>query len=428
MYQTIYGIGNIIFYILFGVTFLLLLQKIIYHFVGLFPSKKFKEAKKDHKYAILIPARNESRVIEQLLISIRDQNYNKYLLETYVIVESQNDPTCKIAEKYKNTEIFVRQHLELKGKGQALNEVVQHIFKLGKEYDAFFIFDADNVLTADFIKEMNKCFDEGYDIALGYRNSKNWNGGWVASCSALTFSMVNTFCNKCRSRLRKNVTLSGTGFYISAKIIKKLGGWKFFTLTEDYELSMYSTINNLKTTYNEHAEFYDEQPTEVKTSWNQRLRWIKGFGQVNKKYKKDLFKSMLDKKNVPMKIEMAMSILPNLVLIATLFLYCAFTLGMGVYGTIIGQETAWKAFMSFGIAVASIYLFFVFYMALLLVTERKRINITIKGALECMFMGPIFTILYIPLFFTSLFKKEVEWKPIVHKVNMKQEELKKASN
>ena len=39
-------------------------------------------------------------MIESLLISIKDQNYNQELLETYVIVESEDDPTCEIAKKY----------------------------------------------------------------------------------------------------------------------------------------------------------------------------------------------------------------------------------------------------------------------------------------------------------------------------------------
>ena len=76
MYHTIFNIGNIIFYILMGISFILLLQKIIHHIFGLFPAKKFPDAKVDHKFAVLIPARNESAVIEQLLLSISEQNYN----------------------------------------------------------------------------------------------------------------------------------------------------------------------------------------------------------------------------------------------------------------------------------------------------------------------------------------------------------------
>ena len=63
MYHQIFHVGNIIFYVLLAVFGVLLIQKIIYHIFGLFPSKRFPDAKKDHKYAIIIPARNESKVI-----------------------------------------------------------------------------------------------------------------------------------------------------------------------------------------------------------------------------------------------------------------------------------------------------------------------------------------------------------------------------
>ena len=283
MYYNFFHIGNIVFYVCLGFSVLLLVNKIIYHIVGLFPSKKLPDASKEHRFAILIPARNESKVIDGLLNSIKNQTYNQDLLETYVIVEKPDDPTCQIAKNYKNTNVFVREHLELKGKGYALDECIQKIFKENKEYDAIFIFDADNILSPTFIEEMNKSYDAGYKIALGYRNSKNWNDGWIASCSALTFSMINTFHNKCRAKFNRNVILSGTGFYIDFDEIKKIGGWKFYTLTEDYELTLFSALNNINSTYNEYAEFFDEQPTSLRTSWNQRLRWVKGHSQSDKK-------------------------------------------------------------------------------------------------------------------------------------------------
>lgn len=419
MYSYIFNIGNIVFYIMLGVCFLLLLQKIVYHIVGLFPSQKFPEAKKDHKFVILIPARNESKVIEDLLISIKDQDYNPDLLKTYVIVESEKDPTCEIAKKYKNTEIFVRKRLDLKGKGYALDEAIQYIFEKKEKYDALFVFDADNVLTKNYIKEMNKTYDLGYEIALGYRNSKNWNGGWVASCSALTFSMVNTFHNKCRSRFNQNVILSGTGFYIDFKIIKKIGGWKFYALTEDYELSMFSTVNDLKSTYNEYAEFYDEQPTKLKVSWNQRMRWVKGYGQVDKKYKKQLLKGFLfDKENKISKLEYTMSILPVMSLIITAVGYSLFTLTMGIVGSIIGDPTRIGVYIAFAAATFSIYLFLALYGMFMLTAERKHINITFKNALVCCLMMPIYMGSYIPIYFSAVTKKEVEWVPIDHNVKM----------
>lgn len=439
MYHTIFHIGNIVFYVLMGISFLLLLQKIIYHIFGLFPAKHFDDAKQNHKFAILIPARNESAVIEQLLMSIQNQNYDKNLIETYVIVESETDKTCEIAKKYPSTNVFVRKHLENKGKGYALDEVVKDIFANNKIYDAFIICDADNILDKNFVCEMNKSYDAGYKLCLGYRNSKNWNGGWIASSSALTFSMINTFHNKSRARFNRNVMVSGTGFYIAYDILKQLGGWNFYTLTEDYEISLFSTLNNVKSTYNEYAEFYDEQPTSLKASWNQRLRWVKGYGQVNKKYKKKLLKSaVFDKQNRWSKLEYSMSILPVMTLLASTIVYALFTLVLAIVGSILGEEIAWKVWRAFSITVGVVYLFYFCYSLVMLLAERKHTNITFKNALICCLTSVFYWAVYIPIYVVALFKKEVEWKPIIHnvvvsgdgntKVEITMEESKSAQN
>lgn len=419
MYHQIFHVGNIIFYILLAVCGVLLIQKIIYHIFGLFPSKRFPNAKKDHKYAIIIPARNESKVIAGLLDSIKNQNYNKDLLKTFVVVEQESDPTCEICKNYENVEVFVRKHLENKGKGYALDEVIKHIFASNEKYEAFFICDADNVLDKNFIMEMNKCFDMGYKLCLGYRNSKNWNGGWVASCSALTFSMINTFQNKSKARFNRNVVVSGTGFYIASDILEELGGWDFCTLTEDYEISTYSTLHNIKSTYNEYAEYYDEQPTSLKTSWNQRLRWCKGYSQVNKKYNKKLIKSVIfDKEKRLNKFEYVFSILPVMGLIATTILYTLFTFVLAIVGSCIGSAYAWPVWRAFITVVGAMYLFFVLYSMVMLIAERKHINITMKNSLICCLMSPFYWASYVPIYVTAMFKRTVEWKPIIHKVQM----------
>ena len=267
---------------------------------------------------------------------------------------------------------------------------------------------------------MNKSYDAGYQLALGYRNSKNWNDGWIAAGSALTFSIVNTFHNKCRARFNQNVIVSGTGFYIASEILEKLGGWNFFTLTEDYELSLFSCLNNVKTTYNEWAEFFDEQPKKFKVSWNQRLRWVKGHGQADKKYRKKLIKSaFFDKKNRISKTEFGFSILPIFCFLITTLLYAIFTTGLGIVGACIGANQ-WLTVLASGlIACGAIYMFFVAYTLVVALAEKKHTNLKFWNMITCALMGPIFMGSFVPIFITAMFKKEVKWTPIVHSVTMK---------
>ena len=102
MYAQVLDIVNWTMIALMGVSVLLLIYKIFYHIYGLMPAKKFPDAKQNHKYAILIPARNESSVIEGLLKSLREQDYPHELFDTYVVVETDSDPTVEICKKYEN--------------------------------------------------------------------------------------------------------------------------------------------------------------------------------------------------------------------------------------------------------------------------------------------------------------------------------------
>ena len=87
--------------------------------------------KNNGKYAILIPARNESKVIEDLLISIENQTRKIKAGDVYVIVEDKNDPTISIVHKHKMKIVF-KKDLSLRRKGYALNDAVVEILDSGK--------------------------------------------------------------------------------------------------------------------------------------------------------------------------------------------------------------------------------------------------------------------------------------------------------
>ena len=136
--------------------------------------QKEEIVKEKPQIAILIPARNESLVIEELVKSIEKQTYKVNPQDVYVIVESENDPTVEIVKKHK-VSYFVRKKLQLKTKGYALAEMVEDLKSQKKDYDLYFIFDADNVLDKDFIKYMLEDYHNGYAISTGYRTFKNTN-------------------------------------------------------------------------------------------------------------------------------------------------------------------------------------------------------------------------------------------------------------
>ena len=58
-----------------------------------------KIAKKNHRYAVLISARNESAVIGDLIHRIKVQNYPQELIDIFVIADNCTDKTAAVAQE-----------------------------------------------------------------------------------------------------------------------------------------------------------------------------------------------------------------------------------------------------------------------------------------------------------------------------------------
>lgn len=367
-----------------------------------------------HNFCFLVPARYEAKVIEGLLISIKKQTVKVNMKDVYVIVESANDPTVNICKKY-NATVVIRKHLELQRKGYALDEAVKFILNNNKHYDAYFIFDADNVLDKNYLKNMIPVFDKGYDLASGYRNCKNGNESVIAACSALTFSLVNTVFNDKKNKETKNITFSGTGFYIRGELIEKWKGYPFHSLTEDYELSSYATLNNLTTYYNTKSVFYDEQPLRFKDTINQRVRWIRGYFDVRRMYTKKMFES-LDKNdsNNGSKMDESVGIVPFIFIVVGLVFWFLSLVFFITYNLLMSNRV-WKLhLLELAIFMIIIYLTMSVMTFVILMIEGKKLDLTLKSRVKAMVINPIFMISYVPCAIRALTSKEVKWTRVDH--------------
>ena len=253
----------------------MMIYKTLYWTVGIFFTRKFKPAKKKHKYAILIAARNEKNVIGNLLDSIKKQDYPEELLTTFVVADNCTDNTAEIARS-KGAVCYERFDNEHKTKGFALQYLLEKIEEdYGRmSFEGYFIFDADNLLNSNYISKMNDAFDSGEKIITSYRNTKNFDENWIASTYALHWIRSIRANHRARSVFRLATNIQGTGFLFTNEIVKD--GWKYTSLTEDRALTADAVAQGYRITYNDEAMFYDEQPTSLKIALRQRTRWSKG--------------------------------------------------------------------------------------------------------------------------------------------------------
>lgn len=392
----------------------------IYVVVGLFLKPKKYEAKKEHRYAVLISARNESAVIGNLIASIKNQTYNKDLLDIFVIADNCTDNTAQIAKKF-GAYVYERFDKFNIGKGYALDYLFQRIdeqFGI-THYDGYFVIDADNILEKDYVEQMNKVFDNGYRIVTSYRNSKNYDSNWISSGYALWFLREAKFVNNVRMMLGISCAVSGTGFLIHSDIIQKNRGWKYHLLTEDIQFTVVNILKGEKIGYCGDAVLYDEQPITFKDSWNQRLRWSRGFYQVFFKYGKQLANGAFLKFNFSC-YDMFITLMPGIGLSIITFILGGMSLFLSVLH--------YKAILTF--IINSVFSYTVnSYCTLFLLgaittcTEWKKIYCKPWKKILYLFTFPIFMFTYLPISFVALFQKP-QWKPILHSVVVTAEDIK----
>ena len=381
--------------------------------------KKNPPAKKLHRYAVLISARNEEAVIGQLLDSIARQDYPADLVTTFVVADNCTDSTAQVARD-AGAVVFERFNKLRVGKGYALDFLLDQIKEqYGAEwFDGYFVFDADNLLQRDYITRMNEVFDQGCSIVTSYRNSKNYGDNWISAGYALWFLRDAAFLNAPRAQLGISCVVAGTGFLFSGEIMRRCGGWPFHTLTEDTEFTVHSIIQGERIGYCGEAEIFDEQPTRFSQSWRQRLRWSKGYMQVLLKDGRRLFAGLLGK-NFLSCFDIIMSILPAMVLTLVSVLV---SLLVTVLQLITGQDIL-------PLIGTSLVSFIPAYFLLLLVgtittiTQWKRIRTTAVKKVLYTFTFPLFMLTYIPICVAAVFSK-VEWKPIEHNVAVSIQQMK----
>ena len=267
--------------------------------------------------------------------------------------------------------------------------------------------DADNVLSPNYITEINKTFSDGYEIVTSYRNSKNYGDNWISAGYALWFLRESRYLNGARCRLGSSCAVSGTGFLFSHKILEKCGGWHFFLLTEDIQFTIANVVRGEKVGYCPTAVLYDEQPTTFRQSFRQRLRWSRGYLQVFGKYGTPLLRGIF--RGSFSCYDMTMNIMPAAVLSGASIVV---NLGAAVYNCVNGGD--WTVLAACLLQTAlSLYLTVFVLGVITTVTEWDNIYCSTGKKIWYAITFPVFMFTYIPIVIVSLFHNPA-WQPIHH--------------
>lgn len=368
---------------------------------------------KNHKFMAIIPAHNEEMVVANLIESLKNQTYDKNLYDIYVIADNCTDKTAEVARK-AGAIVYERFDNAHKTKGYALQWFLKQKIAENADYDAFFVFDADNIVDKNFIKNMNKKLCQGEEVVQGYRDIKNPTDNWITAGYALFYWTMHRMYHLARYNIGLSPLLNGTGFMVKFDVVKP-NGWETQTLTEDIEFSLKQIIQGRKLGWATDAIVYDEQPTSFKQSWSQRSRWTVGHMQCLKTYTGQLYKAVKEHKTL-MNFD-------GLLYIAGTTPILVVTFGLILINCIMYVSkamTTWLFIVNILNYLIPTLLFPIFTALFVMVLEKKPIKPMIKGLL----FYPAFMGTWVIINLKCLFKRETTWEKIDHVRDIKIAEVK----
>lgn len=396
------------------------------------PVQPVPHSDKKTKFAILIAARNESRVIGSLFNSLKEQTYDKDYFDPWVIVESEDDPTIEIAKGF-GYHYFVRDRLEdgRRTKGFALQECIDYFRREGIKYDAYMIFDADNVMDNNYIEVMNDLRQTGVKVGLGYRNFTNANMNWLTATSAIMFTYMNQVTSLGRSIIFHKATLMGTGYFVDSDVIEDAGGWIFTGMTEDIQLTTYCYYHDIYMRYYPLVSFYDEQSPSFKTVHTQHLRWFYGYFERRKFLKVAGTSQSYHTKGIQsfMRFEFECGLFPFVIFNVVCALSLVACVAIGSIAAVFAPNIYYPL-MIFGIGLYQIlmmYLVFVIPAIVAVKRNRKYLKLSKKTEIIAIMTYVFFFYDFILAFFDGVIhpSKRKKWNEIKHTGEITNDDAKK---
>ena len=231
-------------------------------------------------YTILIPARDETRVLPLLTRALVRLDYPKDRLDVKLILEEDDIRTIRAAREAhlpSFVEIVIVPATEPRTKPKACNFALQMA-----RGEFITIFDAEDSPEPTQLKRAVLAFRTGEEnmacvqAKLSYFNAtQNLLTRWFTAEYAAWFDLFLPALHAARLP----IPLGGTSNHFRTEILRQLGAWDPFNVTEDADLGVRIFKAGYTTSVMDSVT-YEEANSDFVNWIRQRSRWIKGYLQT----------------------------------------------------------------------------------------------------------------------------------------------------
>lgn len=234
-----------------------------------------------HRFAILVPAHNEEKLLPALLASLSQLHYPRQLFSIHVVADNCIDETAAIARAAGAT-VHERFDLVNIGKGYALQWLLARLEKLQVSYDAALILDADSVVSPNFLAVMNAQLNNGERVIQAHYAVLKPERSWVMSLRAAALALVHYLRPLGRMALGGSVGLKGNGMVFQRAVLAE-HQWSA-SVTEDIDYHMALILAGERVAFAPDATVWAEMPGTLRSAQTQNIRWEQGRLQLARHY------------------------------------------------------------------------------------------------------------------------------------------------
>jgi cellulose synthase/poly-beta-1,6-N-acetylglucosamine synthase-like glycosyltransferase len=231
-------------------------------------------------YSILVPLYRERRVLRQLVDALSRLDYPAAKLDVKLIVEEGDGETRSALDRIALPgffEVVVAPAGEPRTKPRALNVALP----LARgEYTV--IYDAEDVPDPDQLRLAIATFArQPQDVACLQARLviDNTGDNWLTRLFTIEYAALFDVINPGLAALRCPVPLGGTSNHFRTTVLKAVGGWDAWNVTEDADLGIRLALMGYRVA-DLPSSTLEEAPGRPRAWMRQRARWMKGFLQV----------------------------------------------------------------------------------------------------------------------------------------------------
>lgn len=231
-------------------------------------------------YTIFCPLYKEWQILPQFIKAIASIDYPKDKLQVLLLLEEDDIKTIANARMIGLPEYFtilVVPESKPKTKPKACNYGL-----LNAQGDYCVIYDAEDVPDKYQLKKAVMVFEKlgsktgCVQAKLNFYNShQNLLTKLFSADYSLWFNLVLTGLQSINSP----IPLGGTSNHFKTSVLRELGGWDSFNVTEDADLGIRIAKRGLNTAIIDSVTM-EEATSGVRNWFKQRTRWIKGYMQT----------------------------------------------------------------------------------------------------------------------------------------------------